>query len=203
MSNSIDLHKGPEPRYLFLEEHAVKEHWVYHEVAFSGPVFDVDTGEAILDDGQRVRRDVVRHRGSVAVVPVIGDHVLLVKQFRISIGRDIIEIPAGRIDNGERPETSARRELKEELGYEAGQLMQGASYFSSVGFLDEIVHIFLASDLTRTETNREVDEKIQEVKMSIDDVKKGLLERRFEDSKTIIGLYELMSHYKYAGSESD
>ena len=176
------------------------EHWDNREAAFKGRVFCVDTGEAILDDGQRVRRDVVRHIGSVAVVPVIGDHVLLVKQFRISIEREIIEIPAGRIEKEELPEDSARRELKEELGYETGQLIQGPSYFSSVGFLDEVVHIFLAFDLTKTETNREADEKIQEVRMSLDDVKKGLLERRFEDSKTIIGLYELMSHFEFAGS---
>ena len=78
-----------------------------------------------------------------------------------------------------------------------------ASYFPSVGLLDKIVHILLALDLTRTEANREADEKIKEIKMSLDDVKKGLLERRFEDSKAIIGLYELMLHFECAGAESD
>jgi len=174
------------------------ERWIHRETKYNGPVFSVVSGEAILDDGQTVPRDVVTHVGSVAIVPVRADCVLLVKQFRISVGREVLEIPAGRIEEGEDPQLSARRELKEELCYEAGQLIQGPSYFSAVGFLDEKVHIFLAFDLAESSINREADEKIEQIEMSLEDVKNGLQVKQFEDSKTIIGLYELMSYISFA-----
>ncbi len=177
------------------------ETWIRRRVIYRGPVFSVVSGEAMTEDGQTVTRDVVTHVGSVAVVPVTDNRVLLVRQFRISVGREVVEIPAGRIEIGEDPEFSARRELEEELGYRAGRLVRGSSYYSSVGFLDEQLHIFLAFDLTRSETNREPDEKIEEVEMSLDSVREALVEKRFEDSKTIIGLHELVQ-YLSVSSES-
>ena len=108
------------------------ERWVESQKVHEGPVFSVWSGRAALDDGSIVPRDVVRHGRSVAVVPVLQRAVILVRQFRIAIERDIIEIPAGRIQEGEQPESAARRELEEETGYRTGKMVPGPRPQSSV-----------------------------------------------------------------------
>lgn len=175
------------------------EKWINSTEVFRGAVFSVTSGTAVLDDGQTVRRDIVNHIGSVAIVPVLNDSVLLVKQHRISIGREIPEIPAGRIDEGEDPETAARRELEEELGYAAGRLVRGSSFYSSVGFLDEIIHLFMAFDLEKREARPEPDERIEEIVESLAEVEKKLLNHEYQDAKTIIGLNELLQYLSAPG----
>src|SRR5687767_2599225 len=123
------------------------EKWISATRIFIGRVFSVVTGRVqVNDETDLMDREVVEHPGSVAIVPIISDKVLMVKQFRIAAGKDMLEIPAGRIDKGETPEQAARRELEEEIGFR-GDLISGPVYYSSVGFLDEQVHVFLAVNL--------------------------------------------------------
>lgn len=169
------------------------ERWVEQETKYAGALFSVTGGEAMLEDGRRVRRDVVRHRGSAAIVPVLDDCVLFVRQYRIAVERQMLEIPAGGLEVGEQPEFTARRELGEELGYEAGRLVRGPSFFPSVGFLDEEIHLFFAFDLKKTVAAGDADERIEEVRMRLADVRRGLQAGEFDDAKTLIGLYALLA----------
>jgi ADP-ribose pyrophosphatase len=169
------------------------ETWQDQSEVYHGPVFSVWDGTVKLDDGTSAKRAVVRHQGSVAIVPVVDDTVVLVRQFRIAVGKHVLEIPAGRIEAGESAEESARRELREELGYRAGRMVAGPSYYSSVGFLDEQVHIFLAFDLEQVGSQPDKDERFEVVKMSMTDVAAGLQAGKFDDAKTVIGLRELMA----------
>jgi ADP-ribose pyrophosphatase len=99
-------------------------------------------------DGEEFDRVVVRHPGAVVIVPVIGDEVVFVRQYRVAIVQDLLEVPAGKRDvDGEPPEETARRELEEEIGHRPGRLVKLAEFFNTPGFCDEHTHLYLALDL--------------------------------------------------------
>ena len=172
------------------------ETWIDSELKYEGKIVSLRVGSVRLDNGGVATREVIEHPGGVAVVPVVNRTVILVRQFRISIGREIVELPAGRLEAQESPRECARRELEEELGYRARELIWMASYYSSVGFTNERMHIFLGLDLERVAERPEWDERVQAVELPIGDIETRLLNGEFEDSKTIIGLYELMSYLR-------
>lgn len=171
------------------------EQWIDRREVFSGPIFKVYTGEARLDDGQTARRDMVAHRGGVGVVPILGDRVLLVRQFRIVGGRDFEEIPAGLREPGEPPQVTAARELAEELGYAAGRLIPLATYRTSPGFTDETTAVFLALDLTPAVGTPDWDERLHPVELPLAELPAALAAGRFEDGKTLVGLYAAMAWF--------
>ena len=172
------------------------ETWIDSQVVFSGRVFSVRTGNVCLDDSNIARRDIVEHSGGVAIVPIIDNNVIFIRQFRVSIGREIIEIPAGRLEINETPESCAYREIQEELGYCAERLELAHSYYSSVGFTNERMYVYLGLDLRETKRQLEWDERIQMIRLPITDVETKLRGGEFEDSKTIIGLYAMLSYLK-------
>src|SRR5690349_1557079 len=143
------------------------EKWIKKEEIHKGKIFSLWGGEVELDDGTKAVREYVRHPGGVAIVPVIDRNVLLIRQFRISIERELVELPAGLLEAGEAPIECAARELEEETGYRATRLIPLASYFSSVGFADERIHIFLALGLQKTKSNLQAEERIHEVIMPV------------------------------------
>ncbi len=169
------------------------ETWIERSEVFSGPVFSVLTGTARIDDGQLARRDMVAHRGGVGVVPILDDRVLLVRQFRLVAGCDMVEIPAGLREPGEAPEECAARELAEELGYAAGRLVHLATYRTSPGFTDETTTIFLALDLTPAQAAPDWDERLHPVEWPLADLAADLAAGAFEDGKTIVGLYAALA----------
>lgn len=173
------------------------EKWIARKEIHRGKIFSLWGGEAELDNGNRVVREYIKHSGGVAIVPVVDNHVILIRQFRISIQRELIELPAGRLEPGEEPAACARRELEEEIGYRPTELVPLAAYFSSVGFTDERMHIYLAMNPEKTSLNLEVDERIREVMMPMDVVQQKLAAGEFEDAKTIIGLREYLSYLEH------
>lgn len=143
-------------------------------------------------DGSTFERDVVRNEAVVAMVPILDDgRVLLVRQYRGPIDRWLLEIPAGLCDiAGEEPEATARRELVEEVGREAGVLELVASYHPAAGFSDQFVRLYLATDLTEVPDRRQgpEEEAMEVVPFDLDEVDAALADGRLSDSKTIIGL---------------
>ena len=167
------------------------EEWIHRETAFSGRLIRIDRGTVRLDDGRETQREVMVHPGGVGVVPVVGDSVVLVRQFRIAIGRDMLEIPAGKFEPGDTPELRARLELEEEAGLTLGRLVPIGVMYPSVGFLSEVLHLFLAFDLREVPARPEWDERIEVVRMSLDDARRRLRAHEFEDAKTRVGLHAL------------
>jgi ADP-ribose pyrophosphatase len=170
------------------------EKWLKQKVAHRGPIFSVISGEAILENGKIVNREVVQHQGSVAIVPIINDSVILVRQFRIAVEKEMLEIPAGRIDPDEDPSTAAERELEEETGYKSLRLVQGPVYYSLVGFVNEKIHLFFAFDLEKLDVPRNGDDDVRLKYFSLTEIEQQLNLYKFDDSKTIIGLRETFIH---------
>lgn len=169
------------------------ESWLEKRTMFEGPIFRVVSGTVALDDGGEARRDIVEHNGGVAAVAVQNGSVLLIKQFRVAINRTILELPAGKIEEGDDPAVRARLELEEETGYRPGRLELLADYFSSAGFVSERMWIFLATDLEFVGQRLEHDERVEVVEMPLAEAQARLAARDFRDAKTIIGLRELFA----------
>src|SRR5947209_2635885 len=114
---------------------------------YEGRVISLRTDDVELRSGQRAVREIVEHRGAVAMVPLINGDVMLVRQFRAAVGRALLEIPAGSLEPGESVESCLQRELAEEIGMRAGRTEHLITFYPSPGFLTEAVHVYAARDL--------------------------------------------------------
>ncbi len=170
------------------------EKWIRRERPFTGQIFSLVVGEVALDDGRTARREIIEHNGGVAIAPVLDDAVILIRQFRIAIGKTILELPAGRLEGDEEPEKRARLELAEETGYRAGKMRLAHTCFSAAGFTNEPMRIFLAFDLEWVGQNLEEEERIELVRLPLADIQEWLVSGKIEDAKTLIGLNALLLH---------
>jgi len=151
--------------------------------------FSVHLHDVRLKTGEVSRRIKVEHPPAAAVVPFLdAERILMVRQWRYAVGRETLEIPAGKLDEGEDPPACARRELREETGYEAGRLLSLFSYYPAIGYSDEVIEIFAASGLTRASEERDEREisGLREVKL--DEIYDLILEGTVRDGKTVLGL---------------
>ena len=155
---------------------------------FDGRVFNV-TVDTVSEGELTYQREVVHHNGSAVIVPVFDDGtVALVKQYRHPAVRFLLEVPAGTLAKGERPETGAARELKEELGLVAERLEKLSEFFVSPGFCEEKMWVYLATELSEGEQALDDDEIIDVVRLPIGDALEMITSGEIQDAKTIIGL---------------
>ena len=160
---------------------------------YRGPLISVASASFEAPDGSVFERDVVHHPGAVSVVPVVeeGTAVLMVSQYRAAVGRELLEIPAGKRDvDGEAPEVTARRELAEEVGMRAGRLERLGEFFNSPGFCDEHSIVFLALDLEPCPVDYQgVEEEHMTVQtVAFDAVPELIRSGSLVDAKSIIGV---------------
>lgn len=149
--------------------------------------FRVDTVE--LPNGKTSTREIVEHRGAVAMVPMIdSETVVLVRQDRLAAGSALLEIPAGTLDPNETVETCAHRELAEEINYKAGQMIKLCSFFTAPGYTTEKIHAFLALDLTPFEGHTDEDEFLEVVRVPLAKAIEMIFTGEIEDAKSIAGL---------------
>ena len=157
------------------------------KVAWEGKLATVRVERFRYQDGEEAEREVVAHPGAVAVIPRHGDRLLLVRQPREAVGeRALLELPAGKLDQGEDPLATAKRELAEEIGKGARTWTPVKSFYTSPGFTDEECHIYLAEDLYDEEAEAEENERIEVVELPLARLDEAIDECR--DSKTLIGL---------------
>ena len=155
---------------------------------FRGSVFTVTT-DTIHEADKTYVRDVVRHAGSAVIVPVFNDgSVGFVRQYRHPARRYLLEAPAGTLNQGERPEEGAARELEEELGITCANLVKLSEFFVSPGFCEEKMWIYLATGLTETAQRLDDDEIIELVRLPFTRALEMISHGEIEDAKTIIGL---------------
>lgn len=156
---------------------------------FRGKLLTLKVAEVELANGVVSTREVVQHRGAVAILPILpSGGILLVSQFRLPAGKALLEIPAGTLDPQEEPLICAQRELKEETGYVAGRWQKLASVFLAPGYSTERIHIFLAEELSPGEMSPDQDEILSLKRFPLPQLLKMIEEGEIEDAKTIIAL---------------
>ncbi len=155
---------------------------------FEGRVFNV-TVDTVREGELTYQREVVHHHGSAVILPVFDDGtVALVRQYRHPAVRYLLEAPAGTLDEGERPDDGAARELQEELGLVAARMEKLSEFFVSPGFCEEKMWVFLATELTQGPQRLEEDEILEVVRLPINDALEMITSGEIQDAKTIIAL---------------
>jgi ADP-ribose pyrophosphatase len=174
-------------------EEAVRESWIKSDYIYTGQIFSLRVGEVRLANNQIARRDIIEHLGGIGLIPMFDDHsVIFVRQYRISIEKETLELPGGRLEPGDTPENRANLELEEEVGYKAGLMVPITNFYPSTGFSNEKRHIFLATDLQKTKQRLDWDEDLRLEILPFNIVKEKLFKGEFEDANTLIGLYGLL-----------
>ncbi len=147
-----------------------------------------------IDDSTQIEKDVIRHPGAVVILPIVEpDRVCLIRNFRVSVNRHLIELPAGTLEAGEDPEKAAHRELIEETGYVADKIQPMRSFVVSPGILDEEMHLYAATGLRIGQPQREEGELIENLVVPWEEAIDMVRNEQISDAKSIIGLlsYEL------------
>ena len=164
------------------------------EKIFEGVVFDVQVDQIIYDSGNESVREVVIHNGGAVVLPITDEgNLIFVKQFRYPFQKFLIESPAGKLEKGEDPYECASRELTEETGYSSDNIIKLGEIYTSPGFCDEILYLYLATDLTAGKHNREEGEfGMETFEYSLAEVDEMIKNGEIVDAKTIA----IISYYK-------
>ena len=162
--------------------------------AYTGRVVRLDVDKVQFPDGSTGQLEIIRHPGASAIIPCASDPrdtdptILLIRQYRYAAGGVLWEIPAGTLDPGEDPETCARRELLEETGMRAAHLERLTSIFTTPGFTDEVIHLYLASGLEQGTPLRERDEFIEVVPLALSAVLARIQAGEFRDAKSLVAI---------------
>ncbi len=184
MQNLEDISFDDKKLYYFLREKTIKS-----ELVFEGKILKVFFDKILLPNLKEATREKVSHPGAVAIVPVTKENqIILVKQYRYPIDKVLIEIPAGKLDSGEPAIKCAERELYEEVGVVGGKIKHLTTVYTSPGFSDELMEIFIAKDFVEKKNNPDCDEFLHIVKYPINEcinmIKKGII----TDAKSVIGI---------------
>jgi len=164
------------------------------ETLFEAERFRIERVVQVTPDGVEHPRQVIRHPGAVAILPLMDDgRVCMIRNHRIAIEKTLYEIPAGTLESGEDPAEAALRELTEETGYRAERIEHLASFYTSPGMLDELMHLYLATGLEPGELALEPGEDIEPFPMDRHEALAMARDGRIEDGKTLTALmyYEL------------
>jgi ADP-ribose pyrophosphatase len=164
------------------------------EVVFQGRHIQVRLDRIVDAEGKESTLEIVVHPGAVCVVPLLdnGD-VVLVRQYRHATGGELLELCAGGLKPGEDPLDAARRELEEETGYLAGKLIERARFWTTPGFTTELMYVYEARELVKTQTNPDEDEIIEVEIASPAEAFRMIDDGRIQDAKSIIGLLRVLS----------
>jgi ADP-ribose pyrophosphatase len=172
----------------------LSEQKIKSEKLFDGQILKLYFDQVRLPNGKTATREKISHPGAVGIVPVTDNGcVLLVRQYRYPVDDITIEIPAGKIDKKEEPEKCARRELAEEVGAVKGDLKLLSSFYTTPGFCDEILHLYIATGFKMSENNLDEDEFLDIVSIKLDEAVKWIIKGKIKDSKTIIGIFMAMN----------
>lgn len=157
---------------------------------YEGRIIKVRVEEVELPNGKTASREIVHHNGAVAVLAVTNeDKIVLVRQYRKPMDQIILEVPAGKLEGDEDPKACAERELIEETGFKAKDMKRIASFYTSPGFSDELVHLYRGRGLTAGEAQPDEDEFVEVLYISLPEAKKYIETGEIKDAKTIMAIY--------------
>ncbi len=159
------------------------------DTVYCGTVFNIDAVVLEFPDGHQARYDLVKHRPSVSILPVDTEGLIyFVKQYRLGVGGDLLELPAGVIEDNEDPEVCARRELREETGYAASQMTCIGKAFLIPGYGDELMYFYMAEGLAIDPLQPDPDEFLEVVRFTLLEVDQMVAGGKLFDSKTLAAL---------------
>jgi ADP-ribose pyrophosphatase len=160
-----------------------------HREVYSGKIISLHVDTIQQVSGRTTIREVVLHPGGVTAVPVLDDgRLVLIRQFRYAIGKYILELPAGKLDSGQSPAETVARELEEETGYSPGSLTRECAFYTSPGISDELIHLFVARDLTPCSQRLEEGEHITVEAYTLQECLRKIAAGEIADGKTILGI---------------
>jgi ADP-ribose pyrophosphatase len=163
----------------------MEERTVNSRRVFDGRLISVRVDEVELADGRRTRREIVEHPGAVVIAAWDGERLATVRQWRHPAGAELLELPAGTLDPGESPLTTAARELAEECGLAAGSWLEGPRFYSAPGFCTELLHSFVATDLVEAPSIADADEELEAGWLTLPEALAAIDEGRIMDAKSI------------------
>ena len=167
----------------------LKETTLSGETLYEGKIVRLLKDKVALPNGKTSIREVVDHPGGVGIVPIDGEgNVYLVRQYRYAVGSTVLEIPAGKLERGEDPFLCAKRELREETGFTAGEYVYLGKFYPTPGYCRELLHVYLALDLTPGETHPDEDEFVEVERCPLEEMVRRVLAGEITDAKTQIGI---------------
>jgi ADP-ribose pyrophosphatase len=167
------------------------EHTISSQTIFTGKVIRLQLDQVELPNGQIARREIVKHPGAVCLLAITAENkLLLVRQFRKALEKTILELPAGKLEQGEDPHVCAERELAEETGYRAKSLQHVVSFYTSPGFADEYIHLYRTSGLAKKgAVHLDADEFVEPVELTLAECFQCMQTGEICDAKTIVAIY--------------
>lgn len=166
------------------DEKTIKANYIYQ-----GKVINVRVDDVMLPNDKEAKREIVEHRGGVGIIPFDGENVYLVRQYRYALRQELIEIPAGKREFDEKPIETAKRELYEEIGATAKNFIYLGEFYPTVGYCEEIIYLFLATDLKfSNRLHLDPDEFLSVYKVKLNDAINMVKSNEIKDAKTVIAL---------------
>ncbi|HXN64861.1 MAG TPA: NUDIX hydrolase [Candidatus Acidoferrales bacterium] len=161
---------------------------VSSKMIYQGKVFGVRQDRVVEPGGVDALRDVVTHNGSVVILPVLSGRILLVRQYRHTVGDFLWELPAGRMERGEKPAVAANRELEEETGYRAKHLKMMMDVYPTPGFVEERMVVYAATGLVPGESHPDDDERISTKPFKLATLLRMIRQHQIHDAKSVAGI---------------
>lgn len=168
-----------------------EERTIHTETVYDGKIIRLEIDDVILPDGKPSKRELVRHPGAVALIPITDDgKIVMIEQYRKALGTTLLEVPAGKLEPGEAPEVTARRELEEETGYSSDKLEPVMTFATSPGFADETIHLFAATGLHKVDNPAQGDEDefVELLEIPLEEAVVMLDEGQIRDAKTAFAI---------------
>jgi ADP-ribose pyrophosphatase len=158
---------------------------------YTGKVISLRVDEVILPNGKTSKRELIKHPGAVAVLPITNEgKIIFVEQYRKALERSLVETPAGKLEPGEKPEVTARRELEEETGYGCHKLTFIQTFATSPGFADEVIHVYVAEELYLLEEKVDLDEDefLDVIEATVEEAEQMMATGQIYDAKTAFSI---------------
>jgi ADP-ribose pyrophosphatase len=155
---------------------------------WAGRRIAIRVDEVERSDGHRTRREIVEHPGAVGILAWDGERVAMVRQWRHAAGQILLEIPAGTLEPDESPVETAARELAEEVGLRAGRWERGPRFYTAPGFCDEVMHLFLATDLEKASGEPDADEVLEPIWLTMRAAVDAARDGTIADAKSLVGI---------------
>lgn len=164
-----------------------EEKTIRTEEIYNGKVVHLQVDDVTLPNGKTSKREIIKHPGAVAVIPITKDNkIIFVEQYRKPLEKSLVEIPAGKLEPGEKPKATAIRELEEETGYTTKELEFVTSFYTSPGFADEIMYIYKSDKLValKEAVDGDDDEFVEIIELTLSEAEQYVKENRIQDAKT-------------------